>query len=237
MLVGGVLSPMLEVEVRVTKIDATLLGTPIEFQRPVALLPQQDRARGVSDTDPHGPAGDDAGWRAGDPVQRGLPDAEDAGARRRVSSGLRCCAPTASSSCWLSSYPSGPWPTSWSSRSSCPLSPSTASSAARSDGLRNLPERPTGADPDECFQDPAWLLLVHWFLRREHHPVEKAGARDRFQFRFRIKLARPSMLRARRVDLPILFFFSHRPCDHEPLPKAFTVSQFHSFCEAARAFA
>jgi hypothetical protein len=32
MLVGGVLSPMLEVEVRVTKIDATLLGTPIEFR-------------------------------------------------------------------------------------------------------------------------------------------------------------------------------------------------------------
>lgn len=32
MLFGGVLSPMLEVEVRVTKIDATLLGTPIEFQ-------------------------------------------------------------------------------------------------------------------------------------------------------------------------------------------------------------
>jgi hypothetical protein len=29
---GGVLSPMLEVEVRVTKIDATLLGAPIEFQ-------------------------------------------------------------------------------------------------------------------------------------------------------------------------------------------------------------
>ncbi len=31
MLVGGLMSPMLEVEVRVTKIDATLLGTPIEF--------------------------------------------------------------------------------------------------------------------------------------------------------------------------------------------------------------
>ena len=31
MLVGGVLSPMLEVEVRVTKLDVTLLGTPIEF--------------------------------------------------------------------------------------------------------------------------------------------------------------------------------------------------------------
>jgi hypothetical protein len=31
MLAGGVLSPMMEVEVRVTKIDATLLGTPIEF--------------------------------------------------------------------------------------------------------------------------------------------------------------------------------------------------------------
>lgn len=32
MLVGGVLSPMLEVEVRITKLDATLLGTPIEFR-------------------------------------------------------------------------------------------------------------------------------------------------------------------------------------------------------------
>jgi hypothetical protein len=32
MLAGGVLSPMMEVEVRVSKIDATLLGTPIEFQ-------------------------------------------------------------------------------------------------------------------------------------------------------------------------------------------------------------
>jgi hypothetical protein len=32
MLVAGVLSPMLEVEVRVTKLDATLLGTPIEFR-------------------------------------------------------------------------------------------------------------------------------------------------------------------------------------------------------------
>jgi hypothetical protein len=32
MLVGGVLSPMLEVEVRITKLDVTLLGTPIEFR-------------------------------------------------------------------------------------------------------------------------------------------------------------------------------------------------------------
>ena len=32
MLAGGVLSPMLEVEVRVTKLDATLLSTPIEFR-------------------------------------------------------------------------------------------------------------------------------------------------------------------------------------------------------------
>jgi hypothetical protein len=32
MLIGGVLSPMLEVEVRITKLDATLLGTPIEFR-------------------------------------------------------------------------------------------------------------------------------------------------------------------------------------------------------------
>lgn len=32
MLVGGVLSPMIEVEVRVTQLDATLLGAPIEFR-------------------------------------------------------------------------------------------------------------------------------------------------------------------------------------------------------------
>jgi hypothetical protein len=32
MLAGGVFSPMLEVEVRVTKLDVTLLGTPIEFR-------------------------------------------------------------------------------------------------------------------------------------------------------------------------------------------------------------
>jgi hypothetical protein len=32
MLAGGVFSPMLEVEVRVAKLDATLLGTPIEFR-------------------------------------------------------------------------------------------------------------------------------------------------------------------------------------------------------------
>jgi uncharacterized paraquat-inducible protein A len=31
MLVGGVLSPMIEVEVRITQLDATLLGAPIEF--------------------------------------------------------------------------------------------------------------------------------------------------------------------------------------------------------------
>jgi Paraquat-inducible protein A len=32
LLIGGVLSPMLEVEVRITKLDATLLGTPVEFR-------------------------------------------------------------------------------------------------------------------------------------------------------------------------------------------------------------
>jgi hypothetical protein len=32
MLVGGVASPMLEVEVRITRLDATLLGAPIEFR-------------------------------------------------------------------------------------------------------------------------------------------------------------------------------------------------------------
>jgi hypothetical protein len=32
MLVGGVLSPMLEVEVRITRLDVTLLGSPIEFR-------------------------------------------------------------------------------------------------------------------------------------------------------------------------------------------------------------
>ena len=32
MLVGGVLSPMMEVEVRITRLDATLLGSPLEFR-------------------------------------------------------------------------------------------------------------------------------------------------------------------------------------------------------------
>ncbi len=32
MLIGGVMSPMLEVEVRITRLDATLLGSPIEFR-------------------------------------------------------------------------------------------------------------------------------------------------------------------------------------------------------------
>ena len=32
LLVGGVLSPMLEVEARITRLDVTLLGTPIEFR-------------------------------------------------------------------------------------------------------------------------------------------------------------------------------------------------------------
>jgi hypothetical protein len=32
MLVGGVLSPMLEVEVRMSRLDATLLGSPVEFR-------------------------------------------------------------------------------------------------------------------------------------------------------------------------------------------------------------
>jgi hypothetical protein len=35
MLVGGVLSPMLEVEVRITRLDATLLGSPLEFREQV----------------------------------------------------------------------------------------------------------------------------------------------------------------------------------------------------------
>ena len=32
MLLGGLLSPMIEVEVRITRLDATLLGTPLEFR-------------------------------------------------------------------------------------------------------------------------------------------------------------------------------------------------------------
>jgi len=41
MLAGGVLSPMLEVEVRVTKIDAPARHA-YRVSRPVTLLPQQD---------------------------------------------------------------------------------------------------------------------------------------------------------------------------------------------------
>jgi len=58
-------------------------------------------------------------------------------------------------------------------------------------------ERATGADPDECIEDPAWLLFVHWILRGQHPAVEKAAARDWFQFRLWIKLESPSVLRAR----------------------------------------
>ena len=96
MLAAGVLSPMLEVEVRVTKLDATLLGTPIEF-RDQSLYYRSKTVLEVSQTlIQMGRPEMTLVARAGDPVQRGLPGAEDAGAQRVSLSGRRCCAPTAS---------------------------------------------------------------------------------------------------------------------------------------------
>src|SRR5580693_6719396 len=57
--------------------------------------------------------------------------------------------------------------------------------------LARRAEHPTSADPDECFQDPAWLLLVHRFLPVKHLAVDEAGARDRFRFDLQIKLESP----------------------------------------------
>ena len=97
LLAGGVLSPMIEVEVRITRLTATLLGTPIEVSsRAVALLPQQERARGVSNSDRNGTAGDVDRRHPGPAVQRGLPGAEDAGSERLAFLTGRCCAPAAS---------------------------------------------------------------------------------------------------------------------------------------------
>jgi hypothetical protein len=57
------------------------------------------------------------------------------------------------------------------------------------DGVRSMPNIQAGVDPDECFQDPARLLLVHWFLPVEHLPVEEAGAWNSFPLRPQINLA------------------------------------------------
>ena len=110
MLAGGVLSPMLEVEVRVTKIDATLLGTPIEF-RDQSLYYRSKTVFEVFET----------------LIHMGRPEMTVVGvlvilfsvvfptlkmlALGRVCSGRRCYAPTVSSRCWPSSCRSGRWPT------------------------------------------------------------------------------------------------------------------------------
>jgi len=178
MLVGGVLSPMLEVEVRVTKIDATLLGTPIEF-RDQSLYYRSK-----------------TGCRSAHPFQRGLPGVENAGARRgSLPAGALAHQPLRQASGFRSiqvvhGRRDGP----------CNLYVLRRVQRRRLELVGRLArhaEHPPDSDPDECVQNPARLLLVCWFLRVEHLPVEEAGARDRFQFYFRIKLdsLRKSLLR------------------------------------------
>ena len=197
MLVGGVLSPMLEVEVRVNKIDATLLGTPIEFQNQ-SLYYRSKTVLEVFQTLIH--MGRPEMTLVGVLViafSVVFPDAEAAGARGQ-------------------SLPAGA--VAHQPHRQDPGFRAIQMVHGRRHGARDLhvlcrlqqrrrqrARRPahhargaTGHVPDGCVKDPAWLLLVHRFLHLEHHPVEKAGARDCLQFRFRIKLARTSMLRARR---------------------------------------
>ena len=195
MLAGGVLSPMLEVEVRVTKIDATLLGTPIEF-RDQSLYYRSKTVFEVFQTLIHmgrpemtlvgvlvilfsvvfptlkmlalGGGSLPAGAVAHQPLRQaaGFRAIQVVHGRRHGPGDLHV------------------------------LRRVQRRHRQRVRRLAHRAERPTSADPDECFEDPARLLPVHWILRVEHHPVEKAGARDRFQFRLRIKLDSPSVLRS-----------------------------------------
>ena len=77
LLAGGVLSPMLEVEVRINRLNATLLGTPSSFASSRFTSEARTCSR-CSNSDRNGPAGDVDRRRAGPAVQRGLPAAEDA---------------------------------------------------------------------------------------------------------------------------------------------------------------
>jgi len=59
MLAGGVLSPMLEVEVRVTKLTQPCWARPSVSRQ--SLYYRSKTCLRCSDADPHGPAGDDGG--------------------------------------------------------------------------------------------------------------------------------------------------------------------------------
>ncbi len=191
MLAGGVLSPMLEVEVRVTKLDATLLGTPIEF-RDQSLYYRSKTVLEVFQT----------------LIQMGRPEMTLVGvlvilfsvvfpALKMLALGACLFRPAllrTNRFVKLLAFELSKWSMADVMvlaifMSFVAFNGVIGSALGR---LARRAERPTSADPDGCFQDPARLLLVHWFLRVEHLPVEETGARDRFQFHLRINLDSPA---------------------------------------------
>ena len=123
-----------------------------------------------------------AGWRAGDPVQRGLSGTEDAGAWR-VS--LPACAVADNRIVRLLAFELSKWSMADVMVLAIFMSFVAFNGVIGSawDGLRRDAECPAGDDPDECFEDSARLLPVCWFLPVEHLALEEAGTRDRFDFR------------------------------------------------------
>src|ERR1700739_1601513 len=177
----------------------------------------------MSDTDPDRPARDDAGRGAGDPVQRGLPGAENAGARRvSLPAGAFAHQPLREATRFraiqvVHGRRHGP----------CDLHVLRRVQRRywkRVGRLARRVERPASADPDECLQDTARLLLVYWLLRVEHLPVEETGAWNRFQFHLRIKLDSRLVLPVRRRSRGGLLCVRRMRCDaysimQDPIPR------------------
>jgi hypothetical protein len=171
MLVGGVLSPMLEVEVRVTKIDATLLGTPIEF-RDQSLYYRSKTVLEVFQT----------------LIQMGRPEMTLVAvllilfsvvfpAFKMLALAAALFRPAllrTNRLVKLLAFDLSKW--------------SMADVMALAIFMSFVAFNGVIGSSMEGFQNPARLLLVYWFLRVEHHPVKEAGARHRFELLLRIKL-------------------------------------------------
>ena len=181
MLVGGVLSPMLEVEVRITRLDATLLGSPLEF-REQSLYYRSKTVLEVSQTliEMHRPAMSLVAvlvvlFSVVFPPLKML--ALSASLFRpsllRNSRIVRLLAFELSK---------------WSMADVMVLAIFMSFVAFNGviesgmGGIRAATCRPTTGDPHEQFDHPAGLLLVHWILPGQHLSLEEAGARDRFRF-------------------------------------------------------
>ena len=77
LLVGGVLSPMIEVEAKISRLGMTFLGRADRVWGPGGLFSEQDCARSVSHADHAGPAGYVDRRGIGADVQRRLSNLED----------------------------------------------------------------------------------------------------------------------------------------------------------------